>query len=117
MVRRFCWLVIIKLNYCKVFEILVFFNDCFDLVLRLLVFDKNIDFYCIKNLYWLRFLGFMNINFLKLKFVKVYLFDIFFYFDINVIINFILLKCLLFFSNIFVKKILNLSLLDKYFFF
>lgn len=46
-------------------------------------------------------------------FVKVYLFDIFFYFDINVIINFILLKCLLFFSNIFVKKIL----LDKYFFF
>lgn len=50
-------------------------------------------------------------------FVNVYLFDIFFYFDINVIINFILLKCLLFFSNIFVKKILNLSLLDKYFFF
>lgn len=67
MVRRFCWLVKIKLNYCKVFEILVFFKDCFDLVLRLLVFDKNIDFYCIKNLYWLRFLDLMNIIFFLVK--------------------------------------------------
>lgn len=139
MVRRFCWSAIIKSNYCKAFETLVSFNDCFDLVPRSSALDKNIDFHCIKNSYWLRFPGFMNINFFlvkkkirrsrntfKHKFnvggskhkysVKVYLFDIFPYFDINAIINFTSLKCLSSFSNIFVKKTLNSSLPDKYLF-